>query len=108
MKHFAGILAGGIGSRMESNIPKQFLGIGGVPIVVRTLRTFLAAPQVDRVVLAMNPQWMDYCRDILSKNGIDLDRINLIAGGKTRFHSMAAVVDHCIALRGADLAETTP
>ena len=104
--NFAGILAGGIGSRMERDIPKQFLDIAGVPIIVRTLRTFLAAPMVDRVVLAMNPQWTDFCRDLLAKNGIDPGRIDMISGGKTRFLSMVAVVDHCIALRGADLAES--
>ena len=103
--NFAGILAGGVGSRMERNVPKQFLDVAGVPIVVRTLRTFLAAPAVDRVVLAMNPQWTDYCRDLLARNGIDLEKVDMIAGGTTRFLSMAAVVDRCIALRGADLAE---
>lgn len=103
--NFAGILAGGTGSRMERDIPKQFLDIAGVPIVVRTLRTFLEAPQVGRVVLAMNPQWMDYCRDLLARNGIDPDGIDIIAGGATRFASMANIVARCIALRGADLAE---
>ena len=103
--NFAGILAGGVGSRMERTVPKQFLDIAGVPIVVRTLRTFLAAPGVDRVVLAMNPQWTDYCRDLLEKNGIDLGKVDMIPGGTTRFLSMATVVDRCIALRGADLVE---
>ena len=98
--NFAGILAGGIGSRMERDIPKQFLDIAGVPIVVRTLRTFLAAPRVDRVVLAMNPQWMDYCRDLLARNGIAPGSLDIISGGTSRFLSMAKVVDHCIGLCG--------
>lgn len=103
--NFAGILAGGIGSRMERDIPKQFLDIAGVPIVVRTLRTFLAAPEVNRVVLAMNPQWMDYCKDLLGKHGIDLGKIDIVSGGESRFLSMAAIVDHCIAFRGAAFEE---
>ena len=103
--NFAGILAGGIGSRMERAIPKQFLDIAGVPIIVRTLRAFLGAPAVDHVVLAMNPQWTDYCRELLSKSGIDLGRVDMIAGGTTRFLSMANIVDHCMAQRGADLSE---
>ena len=98
--NFAGILAGGVGSRMERSIPKQFLEIAGVPIVVRTLRTFLAVPGIDRVVLAMNPQWSDHCRGLLAKNGIDLDLVDMIAGGKTRFLSMANVVDRCIDIAG--------
>ncbi len=98
--NFAGILAGGIGSRMERDIPKQFLDIAGIPIVVRTLRTFLASPRVGRVVLAMNPQWMDYCRDLLAKNGIAPGSLDIISGGESRFLSMANIVDHCIGLRG--------
>ena len=103
--NFAGILAGGIGSRMERSIPKQFLDIAGVPIVVRTLRTFFSVPCVDRVLLAMNPQWTDYCRDLLHKHGVDLARVDMIQGGSTRFLSMANIVDRCIELRGTELAE---
>lgn len=103
--NFAGILAGGIGSRMERDIPKQFLEILGVPIIVRTLRTFLAAPEVEKVVLAMNPQWMDYCRDLLIKHGIDTAGIDVIAGGETRFLSMANIVDRCIEIRGDALED---
>ena len=103
--NFAGILAGGIGSRMERSVPKQFLGIADIPIVVRTLRTFFSVPCVDRIVLAMNPQWTDYCRNLLRKHGIDLARVDMIQGGATRFLSMANIVDRCIELAGDDLAE---
>ena len=103
--NFAGILAGGIGSRMERSVPKQFLDIAGVPIVVRTLRTFFAIPCVDRIVLAMNPQWTNYCRDLLQKHDIDLARVDMIPGGATRFLSMANIVDRCIELAGDKLAE---
>ena len=48
--NFAGILAGGIGSRMERSVPKQFLNIESVSVTVRTLRTFFSGPCVDRVV----------------------------------------------------------
>lgn len=103
--NFAGILAGGVGSRMERDIPKQFLNIAGVPIVVRTLQTFLAMPRIDRIVLAMNPQWMVYCRDLLGRNEISLDRIDMISGGTTRFLSMVNIVDRCIAIAGDAVAE---
>lgn len=103
--NFAGILAGGIGSRMERSVPKQFLDIAGVPIVVRTLRTFFTVPCVDRIVLAMNPQWTNYCRDLLQKHDIDLARVDMIPGGATRFLSMTNIVDRCIELVGDKLAD---
>ena len=98
--NYAGILAGGISKRMESTLPKQFLEIGGVPILLRTLDRFLSAPEVDRIVLAMNPRWMDYCRDLLAKHGVAEDGLLLVAGGETRFLSMVNIVEACIADRG--------
>ncbi len=94
--NYAGVLAGGIGSRMESKVPKQFLLINKVPIIVRTLRTFLASPEIDKIILAMNPQWMDYCRNILNEYGVDTERIIIITGGATRFLSMVNIVNACI------------
>ena len=94
--NYAGILAGGIGSRMESKVPKQFLKIADVPIVVRTVRTFLASQNIDKVILAMNPQWMDYCKDMLTEYGIDISKIIIITGGATRFLSMVNIVDAAI------------
>lgn len=102
--NFVGILAGGIGSRMERSVPKQFLEIAGIPIVVRTLRTFLATASIEKVVLAMNPQWMEYCQDLLGKYDIDISKVDMIVGGETRFLSMANIVDHCIKLRGAEIS----
>ena len=47
---FAGIVAGGCGSRVKSAvIPKQFIEIGGVPVIVRTVRAFLAVDSIDVV-----------------------------------------------------------
>lgn len=102
MKKFVGILAGGVGSRMENSLPKQFLPIGNIPVIVRTLRTFLSCDGIERVFLAMNPQWMDYCKDLLVKYGIDIDKIDIIHGGETRFLSMANIVDRCIELSDND------
>ena len=73
--NYAGILAGGIGSRMESSVPKQFLKIADIPIVVRTLRTFLESSDIDKVILAMNPQWMQYCLDMLDEYNVDTKNI---------------------------------
>ncbi len=104
--NFAGILAGGIGSRMESSVPKQFLKIGDTPIVVRTLNTFLSEKCVDKVILAMNPQWEDYCRNMLEEYGVDTSRVEIIHGGTTRFLSMVNIVRKSMELLGKDLTES--
>lgn len=101
--NYAGILAGGIGSRMKTDLPKQFLKIAGIPVMVRTIRAFKAAPAVDKIVLAMNPDWIDYSTEMLKEYGIDLSDIILISGGTTRFLSMVNIVDACIKDSGGKL-----
>lgn len=103
--NFAGILAGGIGSRMESSVPKQFLKIGDTPIVVRTLNTFLSEKCVDKVILAMNPQWEEYCKEMLTEYGVDTSRVEIIHGGTTRFLSMVNIVKKSMEILGGDLTE---
>lgn len=86
--NIAGILAGGIGSRMGGEIPKQFLEVGGVPIIVRVIKRFAGNKNIDSVIVAMNGDWMEYCIKLLKDNGIDTDKIDLIEGGSTRFESL--------------------
>lgn len=49
MKTAALIVAGGRGARMQSEIPKQYLTVGGQAVLARTIRLFLGAPAIDRV-----------------------------------------------------------
>ena len=53
------IVAGGGGRRMGGGLPKQFLPLGGRPLLDRTLSAFTASPQVDGVVLALPPSVSD-------------------------------------------------
>lgn len=103
--NYAGILAGGIGSRMESKVPKQFLKIADIPIVVRTINTFLSSKDIDKVILAMNPQWMEYCLNILNEYGVDVNKIIIITGGETRFLSMVNIVNAAIEDLGGEPTE---
>ena len=43
------ILAGGSGSRVGSDIPKQYLNLGGVPVIRRTVEVFLSHPAIDLI-----------------------------------------------------------
>ena len=81
------IPAGGTGSRMGGNIPKQMLELDGVPVLRRTLDLFLDLPFEVHVIISINAavksMWVDYCR----KEGLML-RYVLLSGGMTRFHSV--------------------
>ena len=81
------IPAGGTGSRMGAEVPKQMLDLAGVPVLRRTLDLFLGLPFEVHVVISVNQSirsmWVDYCR----KESLML-RYVLVNGGMTRFHSV--------------------
>ena len=56
----AAIVAGGMGSRMGTNIPKQFLRLGSRRILLWSVETFLHHPQVDTVVVGVPREWLAY------------------------------------------------
>ena len=64
MKKYAVILAGGIGSRMNSSIPKQFMKLNGEPLLAHTLRKFEKHPQIDGIVLVMHGDYISDGHDI--------------------------------------------
>jgi 2-C-methyl-D-erythritol 4-phosphate cytidylyltransferase len=89
---FGGLLAGGTGSRMETaSMPKQFIRVDGVPIFIRSLRTFLSVEEIDTVVISTNVEWNDYYIELIREFDLDEKRIVLTPGGNTRFTSMVNV-----------------
>ena len=53
------ITAGGIGSRMHQEIPKQFLHVNNKPIIIYTLEAFEKNPNIDAIIVAVLPRWED-------------------------------------------------
>lgn len=54
------ILAGGVGSRMRSDgLPKQYVDVGGKPVLIYTLEKFENCPSVDRIIVVANEQWKE-------------------------------------------------
>jgi len=81
----AAILAGGAGSRMGSvNTPKQYLRLGGKPILVHTAEKFLVHPRVGHVVVLAPHAWLGFTRDILAAHG----EVAVIEGGGTRNNTL--------------------
>ncbi|MGE0644813.1 MAG: 2-C-methyl-D-erythritol 4-phosphate cytidylyltransferase [Nitrospira sp.] len=61
--------AAGRGLRMGGRVPKQFLSLGGQPLVLHSLRVLQASPTVDEIILAVPQGEMEYClREIVAKH----------------------------------------
>ncbi|HVF97361.1 MAG TPA: 2-C-methyl-D-erythritol 4-phosphate cytidylyltransferase [Flavisolibacter sp.] len=89
MNKYAIIVAGGSGKRMGSNLPKQFLLLHGKPVLYYTLKTFLEAFEDLQLVLVLPEDYADMGREIIDAY-FDYRRIQITAGGETRFHSVQA------------------
>ena len=80
-------MAAGSGVRMGASVPKQFLDLGGVPVLRRTIEAFTSAVPGIKVVTVLPKEhiafWKEYC---LSSN-FDYPQL-LVRGGITRFHSV--------------------
>ena len=74
------IFAGGSGNRMGTALPKQFLKINGVPILVHTMRLFERHPEIDLIYLAVPDLYISKAQELIEEYGLDKTR-KVIAGG---------------------------
>ena len=81
------IVAGGKGLRMGSDIPKQFLPIGGIPVLMRTLERFRAYSSALHIILVLPEAQQDYWRQLCEEYHFDVEH-QIANGGQTRFHSV--------------------
>ena len=91
---FGVIVAGGVGSRMGADIPKQFLMLGEQPIIIRTLQTFLDCSALDEVYVGIHPEWMTYMENLVGEYIPEADwgHIHLTAGGSERNDTIMNVI----------------
>ncbi len=81
------IVAGGKGLRMGSDIPKQFLPIGGRPVLMRTIERFRQYAPSLQIILVLPKAQQNYWQQLCKAN--DFKESYLLAdGGETRFHSV--------------------
>lgn len=92
---FAAILAGGIGSRMgDIEKPKQYLFLGGKPILIHTIEKFYINPDFEKIIVPCPKKWINYTHDLITKIiGAD-DRIVVIEGGNTRNETIMNSIDY--------------
>ena len=83
---FGLILAGGVGSRMDADKPKQYLEIGDKPIIVHTIERFMDYESFEKIIVLCPDEWIGYTRDIIkdkceNKKAADIE---IITGGDSR------------------------
>lgn len=87
MKKFAIIVAGGSGTRMGAPMPKQYLEIGGKPILMHTLeRFFLAEPDSELILVIPKNDFLLW-EQLCQKHDFQIGH-RLVGGGNSRFQSV--------------------
>jgi 2-C-methyl-D-erythritol 4-phosphate cytidylyltransferase len=82
------LFAGGVGRRMKSDdLPKQFIEIGGKPIIVRTMEHFEKHPEVDQIVVACKEDWIDHLEALIRDYKITKVH-SVVPGGATGYASI--------------------
>ena len=84
---FAIIVAGGKGLRMGGEVPKQFLPIGGKPVLMHTIDAFRKALDNVRIVLVLPAEQHHYWQELCEEYNFRSPKL-IAQGGETRFHSV--------------------
>lgn len=86
------IVAGGKGLRMGSELPKQFIPIKGIPVLMRTINAFYHFDNSINIIVVLAPSYRDYWTDLCQQHNFDLPH-TITIGGETRFHSVKNGLD---------------
>jgi len=87
MNKYAIIVAGGTGTRMGSNLPKQFILLRDKPVLYYTVKAFLETFDDLQIILVLPVDYTDMGQEIIDAY-FDKDRIRITAGGDSRFQSV--------------------
>lgn len=85
--NYAIIVAGGSGSRMASVVPKQFLLVNGLPVLIHTMLAFYNSIAKPQLILALPASYQDYWNQLCRTHHFNIP-FKLVDGGETRFHSV--------------------
>jgi len=81
------IVAGGVGKRMQSEIPKQFLNVSGRPVLIHTFECFKKYSNDINITLVLPEPFIDFWKSLCKRFSFEIDN-DVIKGGKTRFDSV--------------------
>ncbi len=87
MKKYAIIVAGGIGKRMSSEIPKQFLLLNGLPILMHAISQFYNYDKNINLIIVLPKEQINYWNNLCKEYNFNIKH-NVVVGGETRYVSV--------------------
>ncbi|GFH97773.1 IspD/TarI family cytidylyltransferase [Phocaeicola sartorii] len=81
------ILSGGVGTRMGTDIPKQYIMVGGKPIIIYCIKQFMDSGFIDAFIISLDPQWKSLVETSLIQLGVNCPVFYSLPG-ETRQHTI--------------------
>lgn len=91
MKNIAIVLAGGIGSRLNAGVPKQFLKVAGMTVIEHTIAVFERHPQIDEIAVVVSEAYKNKISEYAVKNGFRKLK-KVLSGGNERYMSSLSAI----------------
>jgi len=95
MKHYAVIVAGGAGNRMQTETPKQFLLLNNLPVLMHTINAFAQSRFHPEILLVLSDQQQSYWKSLCLKFDFKVPH-RIISGGTERFYSVKNAIDSIV------------
>lgn len=97
------VLAGGVGSRMGGDKPKQYLTVKDKPIIIYTIEKFISVPELEKVIVLCPSKWVEHTKNLIQKHIAPAEgRIAVIEGGSTRNETIMNAISYIDALGRLD------
>lgn len=97
---FAAILAGGIGTRLDVGVPKQFYKINNKPLLAYCIESFLKVDSLDKIIVSSPNDFLNDTQKLINEY-FDDERLVVIKGGQTRNYTILNSINYAIE-NGAD------
>lgn len=105
---YAIILAGGTSKRIGKNLPKQFIQVGGKPLLLWSVSTFLKVTEITTIVIVLPKNWFEFGKRLVLAD-VEDEKLRFVVGGATRTESLLKAlrfVQEKYDLRDEDVAVT--
>lgn len=87
MRNYAIIVAGGTGSRMKGEVPKQFMLLNGKPVILYSIEAFYAYDPSVQIILVIHPDYLSLWQKLIREFKMSIP-FKVAEGGQTRFDSV--------------------
>jgi len=87
MKKYAVIVAGGAGTRMKTDLPKQFLMLGKIPVLMHTIEQFYKYDSALEIIIVLPEYQISFWESLCNQHKFSIKH-TVVKGGKTRYHSV--------------------